>query len=37
MLPEEGTKQNAGIKAIALHRVLMGENPILQNKIRGGN
>ena len=36
-LLEEGNKQNSGIKARALHRVLMGENPILQNKIGGGN
>ena len=35
--PEEGNKQNAGKKAKALHRVLMEENPILQNTIGGGN
>ena len=36
-LPEEGNKQNPGTKARAIHRVLMGENPILQNIIGGGN
>ena len=36
-LTEEGNKQNEGTKARALHRVLMGENPILQNPIGGGN
>ena len=35
--PEEGDEKNAGIKSRALHRVLMGENPILQNPIGGGN
>ena len=37
MLTEEGNKQNVVTKARSLHRVLMGENPILQNTIGGGN
>ena len=36
-LPEEGNKQNSVTKARALHRVLIGENPIPQNTIWGGN
>ena len=36
-LPEEGNKQNAGTKERARLRVIMGENPILQNTIGGGN
>ena len=37
MLSEEGNKQNTGTKSRALRRVLMGENPILQNTIGRGN
>ena len=29
--------KNTITKSRALHRVIMGENPILQNKIGGGN
>ena len=36
-LPEEVSKQNEGAKARALHRLPMGQNPILQNKTGGGN
>ena len=36
-LLEEGKKQNSGTKARALHRLMMGENTILQNKIGEGN
>ena len=36
-LPEEVNKHNAGTKSRALHRVMMEENPILQNTIGGGN
>ena len=34
--PVERNKPSAVTKARALHRVLMGENPILQNTIGGG-
>ena len=35
--PEDGNKTSAGTKSRELHRVLMGENPILQNTIEVGN
>ena len=36
-LPEERNKPSAGSKARALNRVLMGANPIIQNKTGGRN
>ena len=35
-LPEEEYTQNTGTKSRELHRVLLGENPILHNTIGGG-
>ena len=36
-LPAEGNTPSAGTKAQALHRVLMGGNPILQDTVGGSN
>ena len=36
-LPSEVNTTSAGTKAKELHRVLMGGNPMLQNKVGGGN
>ena len=36
-LPAEGKTPSAGKKTQALHRVMMGGNPILKNAVRGGN
>ena len=36
-LPAEVNTPSAGTKEQALHRVLMGGNPILQNTVGGGN
>ena len=36
-LPAEGNTPSAGTKAQALHRVLIGGKPILQNTVQGGN
>ena len=36
-LPAEGNTTRAGTKAQALHRVMMGGNPILLSTVGGGN